>query len=105
MGNTKPHRINIGYSRQFIKARAFLERVNMGAISKATDIKENIIKMKLIKNRNSCLIYKEPLKSILVNIRLNIVPVKPKKVFAKTFPKIIVVNFEGLETKFSKVPI
>ena len=105
MGNTNPHKINIGYSRQFIRALAFLDRVNIGAITKAIHTKEIIIKIKLIENRKPCLTYKELLKKILVDIKLRPIPLNPRVVLARTFPKTIFVNLEGLDIRFSKVPI
>nr|WP_263486992.1 hypothetical protein [Clostridium estertheticum] len=103
-GNTKPQRIKIGYSRQFISALAFFERVNIGDMTIAIHIKEKIIKRKHKKNSNPLFIYREPLKNILAKTRLRAIPVRPRKVLAKTLPIIMLVNLEGQQNKFSSVP-
>jgi hypothetical protein len=100
-----PLKMNTGYSIQFISALAFFERVNTGAITSAMQTNENIIREKLNKKKDQCLIYSDSLKNSFVNIKLKAIPLNPKKVFAKTFPKTIVVNFAGLQNIFSRVPI
>ena len=104
-GNINPLNMKTGYSMQFISALAFFERVNIGAITRAIHTKEKIIREKLKMNRGQFLIYSDSLKNNFVNIKLKAMPLSPKKVLAKTFPKTIVVNFEGLQNMFSRVPI
>jgi hypothetical protein len=97
--------MNIGYSRQFIRALAFFESVNIGEITKAMHTKENIISKKHIQNKKPCLIYRVLLKNTFVNNKLRAIPLRPRKVFANTLPNTMVVNLEGQQNKFSRVPI
>jgi hypothetical protein len=78
--------------------------IYIGAITNDTHTKENIISKKVRRNRKPCSTCKVALKNTPVNIRLSTIPLSPRKVFASTFPSTMVVNFDGLQNRFSKVP-